>query len=97
MTKQDSPDLFGEHDPQGDLFGVAESVQKHWTPDPDKVRRRLERILAEARAAQTMPWDWSQQSLYKKIFPDMASLLPQEEAAQYCFQFEQEWERLKAA
>jgi len=44
-----------------------------------------------------MPWDWSQQSLYLKIFPDMANLLPQEEAAQYVLQFEREWERLKAA
>ena len=31
------------------------------------------------------------------IFPQMAGLLPQGEAAQYCFRFEQEWERLKAA
>ncbi len=44
-----------------------------------------------------MPWDWSEQSLYKTIFPQMAGLLPDEEAAQYRFQFEQEWERLKAA
>ena len=90
-------DLFGNSDPQGDLFGGAEPAQPAWQPDPDKVRRRLERILAEARAAETMPWDWSQQSLYKTIFPQMAGLLPEEEAAQYCFQFEQEWERLKAA
>jgi hypothetical protein len=44
-----------------------------------------------------MPWDWSEQSLYQTIFPQMASLLSEEEAAQYCFQFEAEWERLKAA
>lgn len=82
---------------QGDLFGSAEPSQPAWTPDPDKVRRRLERILAEARAADKMPWDWSEQSLYRTIFPQMAGLLPEEEAAQYCFQFEQEWERLRAA
>ncbi len=62
-----------------------------------KVRRRLDGILAEARAAETMPWDRPQQSLYRKIFPDMARLLPEEEAAQYVLQFEREWERLKAA
>lgn len=89
-------DLFGNREPQGDLFGPASS-EPAWKPDPDKVRRRLERILAEAKAAQAMPWDWSKQSLYKTIFPQMAGLLPEEEAAQYCFQFEQEWERLKAA
>lgn len=97
MARHDEPDLFGNTDPQGDLFGAAEPVPPAWQPDPDKVRRRLERILAEARAAETMPWDWSQQSLYKTIFPQMAGLLPEEEAAQYCFQFEAEWERLKAA
>jgi hypothetical protein len=90
-------DLFGDDDPQGDLFGASEPEKPAWQPDPDKVRRRLERILAEARSARTMPWDWSQQSLYRTIFPQMACLLPDDEAAQYCFQFEQEWERLKAA
>lgn len=89
-------DLFGTTGPQGDLFG-AEPAAPQWQPDPDKVRRRLERILAEARAAETMPWDWSKQSLYQTIFPQMAKLLGSDEAAQYCFQFEQEWERLKAA
>jgi hypothetical protein len=42
-----------KHTPQNqqpDLFGPAPAAPA-WTPDPDKVRRRLERILAEARAA----------------------------------------------
>ena len=94
MANANQPDLFGTS--QGDLFG-QEPVQPVWTPDPDKVRRRLERILSEARAAQTMPWDWSKRSLFKKIFPDMANLLPDVEAKQYCLQFDQEWERLMAA
>jgi hypothetical protein len=97
MTTAMQKDLFGEADRQGDLFGDAASQPKVWTPDPDKVRRRLERILAEARAAETMPWDWAQRSLYKKIFPDMTRLLPESEGEQYRFQFEQEWERLLAA
>ncbi|GIL03063.1 MAG: hypothetical protein BroJett030_29620 [Alphaproteobacteria bacterium] len=83
-------------DPQPDLFG-SEPAQPAWKPDPVKVRRRLDDILAEARAAETMPWDWSEQSLYRKIFPDMARLLPREEAEQYVLQFEREWERLAAA
>ncbi len=63
----------------------------------EPVYRKIERILAEARAAEKMPWDAPQRSLFKKIFPDMANLLPEEEAKQYVFQFEQEWERLMAA
>lgn len=95
MTKQ--PDLFGNADPQGDLFGATEPAQPVWKPNPDKVRARLERILAEARAAETMPWDQARQNLFAKIFPDMAGLLPNDEGRQYVLQFEQEWERLKAA
>ena len=96
--KQPAPDLFGETDEtQGDLFGGQPPPQRVWTPDPDKVRRRLERILAEARAAKVMPWEKPQQNLYRKIFPDMAGFLPEEEAAQLCFEFEAELARLEAA
>ena len=81
---------------QGDLFGGA-AAEPQWRPDPDRVRRRLERILAEARAAETMPWDFSEQILYKTIFPNMTRYLPDEEAARYRLAFEQECDRLKAA
>ncbi len=92
------PDLFGHTDDQGDLFGPAEPQQTVWKPDPDKVRARLERILTEMRAADTMPWNQARQNLFNKIFPDMAQLLPdREEGTQYVLQFEVEWERLKAA
>lgn len=91
------PDLFGGADSRNDLFGTAAPEPAVRQVDPDKIRRRLERILADARAAKQMPWDSAQQSLYQSIFPEMAALLPQDEAAQYCFQFEQEWVRLKAA
>lgn len=50
---------------QGDLFQDDEqadlSDENSPTPvyraDPDEVRQELHQILAEARAAQTMPWD----------------------------------------
>ena len=94
MAKQDEPDFFEEPETQGDLFGEDGPAERTWTPDRDKVRRRLERILAEARAAETMQWNRTRQSLYQEIFPDMANLLPEKEAAQYRFRFEAEWERL---
>jgi hypothetical protein len=46
-------DLF-KSDTQPDMFG-AETPPVVYRADPDKVRLRLERILAEARAAETMP------------------------------------------
>ena len=81
---------------QGDLFGGA-LAQPQYRPDPDRVRRRLERILGEMRAQEKMAWDFSQQLLFQKIFPDMTHFLPDEEGAQYRAAFETEWERLMAA
>ena len=89
---------------QADLFGEeTEAVFGEDTPapvyraDPDKVRARLHKILAEARAAETLPWDSGRVSLYRTIFPQMTRALPDEEAAQLRFAFEAEMERLQAA
>ena len=68
-----------------------------YRPDPDKVRARLHKILAEARAAEKLPWDPDKVLLYRTIFPHMAGWLPEEEAAQLRFQFDTEMARLKAA
>jgi hypothetical protein len=83
------------HDAQPDLFG-SEPVPQY-RPDPERVRRRLESILAEARAAASMPWRPVKLSLYREIVPRMCSFLPAEEGEQYCFQFESELKRLEAA
>lgn len=80
---------------QADLFGAP--AVPAYSPDPDKVRARLNKILAEARAAKTLPWEPSTVSLYQTIFPQMAGYLPDEEAAQLRFQFEEELARLEAA
>ncbi len=68
-----------------------------YRPDPGKVRSRLHKILAEARAAQTLPWEPATVSLYRTIFPQMSLWLPDEEAAQLRFEFEAEMARLEAA
>lgn len=87
-------DLF-ESDPQSDLFGHEPTPV--YRPDPVKVRSRLHKILAEARAAERLPWEPARVSLYRTIFPQMTLWLPEEEAAQLRFEFETELERLKAA
>ena len=53
MARTGEPDLF-ETETQPDLFGAATAPA--YRPDPDKVRSRLHKILAEARAARTFPW-----------------------------------------
>lgn len=89
---------------QGDLFGVDQAElfdEDAPTPvyraDPDDVRAELNRILAEARAAKTLPWDKQKTSLYRTIFPQMANWLPDDEDAQLRFDFDAELARLKAA
>ncbi len=94
MTRPDQPD-DPEPETQADLFG-AESVPAY-RPDPDKVRARLHKILAEARAAQKLPWEPTTVSLYRTIFPRMTQWLPEDEGAQLRFEFETEMARLQAA
>ena len=94
MAPSDDPD-DSPAEMQPDLFG-AEPVPAY-RPDPEKVRSRLHKILAEARAAQTLPWEPTTVSLYRTIFPQMTNWLPEEEGAQLRFEFMAELERLKAA
>lgn len=88
------PDLFGNNE-QDDLF--EDQPTPVYRADPDEVRAELYKILAEARAARTMPWDKSRVSLYRTIFPQMTNWLPEEEGTQLRFEFETEIARLEAA
>ncbi|MFK0692334.1 hypothetical protein ACFX5Q_29770 [Mesorhizobium sp. IMUNJ 23033] len=88
-------DLFGTEE-QPELFDEdAPTVYYHG--DPDRVRARLHKLIAEARSAETLPWDQDSTRLYHKIVPQMVLWLPEEEAAQLKFEFEAEMVRLKAA
>ncbi len=53
MARIAKPDLF-DKETQPDLFGAQAAPT--YRPDPDKVRARLHKILAEARAAEKLPW-----------------------------------------
>jgi hypothetical protein len=94
MSSPRQGDLFGHQgpDPSDENF---ETPTYH--PDLDEVRAELHRILAEARAAQTIPWDTQRTALYLTIFPQMTGCLPEEEGAQLRFDFTTELKRLEAA
>jgi hypothetical protein len=94
MARSGQSDLF-RAEQQPDLFG--DSRPPAYRPDPDKVRARLHKILAEARAAQLLPWEPTRVSLYRTIFPQMTLWLPEDEGAQLRFEFETELVRLDAA
>ena len=88
------PDLFG--DAQPDLFGAEPTPPAVFTGDPERVRGRLRAIIATARAADVMPWSRNDLRTYRTIVPQMSLWLPEEEAAQWCADFEAELERLAA-
>jgi hypothetical protein len=94
MTAPRQGDLFGQDgpDPSDEDFETPT-----YYPDPDEVRAELHRILAEARAAKSLPWDTQRTALYRTIFPQMTNCLPEDEGAQLRFEFMTELERLKAA
>src|ERR1700751_1999590 len=88
----DEPDFF-EEESQPDLFGAE--ARAGFRPDPEKGRARLHKILAEARAAQKVPWEPARVSLYRTIVPQMTLWLPEEEGAQLRFEFDTEMARLE--
>jgi hypothetical protein len=66
-------------------------------PDPDQMRAWLQSVLAEARAAETVPWPPSKIRLYRLMFPQLSFWLPEDEGAQLRLEFTTELERLAAA
>ncbi len=94
MTRPTQQDLFGP-EPERELFG-PDQAPPAYKPDLDDVRARLHRILAEARAAEKLPWDADKTLVYRAIFPHMAGWLPAEEGAQLRFEFDTEMARLHA-
>ena len=85
------------HAPQADQFGNKPEAIPSYLPDPDKVRSALLDILARAKAAPNILWKPSEPSFYRLVFPQMTNWLPEVEAKQLRFEFEQEIRRLEAA
>lgn len=86
------PDLFLS-EPQP----FEERPERKYSADPDKIRAKLLKLLAELRAAESMPWDERALRLNRTVFPQMTNWLPEEEAAQLRFEFAAELERLRTA
>ena len=80
-----------------DLTPAPEPPLPPYKPDLDDVRRRLSRIIGEARAAKTLPWNEDRLAVYRAIVPHMTGWLPEEEGTQLRFEFETELARLQAA
>lgn len=91
MSNQD--DLFG---PSQLGLGLEDTRPDPTYVDPQSVREELNAVLAAARAAQDeAPWDLRTHKYHKVVFPQMANWLPDDEAAQLCFEFAAEIKRIE--
>jgi hypothetical protein len=88
-------DLFGNGQQELDLEEARARTVVY--PNPNRVRMRLHKVLAEIRGAREMPWDDDTLGYHQLVFPQMSRSLPAEEAAQLRFEFEEEVKRLLAA
>ena len=87
-------DMSNEQE-QGDLFGAL--TVPAYRPEPQRVRRRVDRILAELRAEESArDWPFGRISFFRMVFPKLTCWLPEEEAAHLEAQFEAEMARLEA-
>jgi len=91
------PDLFGTGSDQRDLFPDPTPQPGRIVDFPAEARRRLHKMLAEARSAERLPWSEKEARTLEILFPQMAGWLPEDEAQQLCFEFAQEIERLRNA
>ena len=94
-------DLFG-HVPQksaqqSEMFDPPPVVTRRAPHTPDSIRAEMLRLLAEARAAQTVPWTPRMLQSHRAMFPYMAEWLKGGEGDQLLLEFRTELERLGAA
>lgn len=90
----DRPEHWGEKQLG---LGLEDTRPDPTAIDPAEVREELLEILAVAKAAvDAAPWDRRTHRYHQVVFPQMANWLPDDEAAQLCFEFSQELERIEA-
>jgi hypothetical protein len=75
--------------------GDKERTAEVYRADPDEVRTELLSVLAQARSAQSFPWDTRRTLHWRTVFPQMTNWLPEQEAAELRFEFETEIRRLE--
>ena len=87
---------------QLDMFAQLETPEKKKPPAgsyiaPEEVRPELQEVLAQARAATTIPWDERRTIYWRTVFPQMCNWLPPDERDQMRAEFAAEMKRLDSA
>ena len=90
MTLDDQGSLFGE----GRMTPLARAAP---APDPEAIRRRLDRLIGTLREAVAMPLSDRDARMWRTVVPNMTKWLPEEEAEAIRIAFAREMERLGAA
>jgi hypothetical protein len=84
---------------QGELFASASGVSDTLTPtsyvpDADAVRKPILRLLAEARAADALPWPPARARVHAIVVEQSANWLPEPERSELRAAFRAELARL---
>ena len=83
-------------DIQSSLFGESRMTPpaRSSTPDPESIRKRLDRLLATLRSAEAMPFSDRDARMWATVVPNMTRWLPDAEADEIRATFSREMERL---
>lgn len=79
------------------LFDSSKPKTEKRPPNTAFIRKHLDRVLRQMRNAEHLPWSAAEARRWQEQFPELAKLLPEEEAVEYGASFEREWNRLNAA
>lgn len=84
---------------QGSLFGEGKMTPpaRASIPDPETIRRRLNRLLQTLRAADVLPLSEKDVRMWRAVVPNMTKWLPEPEGAEIRNAFHREMERLSVS
>ena len=89
-------DLFGHVPQKGELFRDAMPFSRPIEHTPETIRAEMHRILAEARAADVIPWSPRWVRKHTAAFPYLAEWLKGGEGDRLMAEFKAEMDRLEA-
>lgn len=79
------------------LFDSPKPAPEKRPPNPDFIRKHLNRLVRMARDAEILPWDEGEARSWEKLFPELAAYLPAEEGEALRHAFAAEMKRLRGS
>lgn len=109
MDDPRQPDMFGRTATQSEMFDAPVTAERKPIHSakygiieppppgghtPETIRAQMQKIIAQARAANATPWPLRQTRSHMVMFPYMAEWLPKNEGEQLLMEFMAEMQRL---